>query len=178
MILVAGLLLVISQPRQPAPPPNAAEARFLAVLEQARATWINAPNDLAKNGMRAARAAALCKALPNGAAAGWSGRVASIEPGLLPDLAGHGFARIVLRLNDDVELETPENPLLNPPASLVEQGTPLYATAQTLRPGQRVVFSARFYASGTDCMAVVNLFDNGAMTAPEFKIDLTAWRAD
>jgi hypothetical protein len=172
LIGIAATMVYQSLPPRPLATP-AAEQGFLAAIEQARAQWIEAPNDLARVGQRDARAAALCQALPGLAANGWSGRIQSIEPNNLPDLAGKATAQITIALGPDITVTTPSNPLTNLPGSMVEAGSAIYATATTLRPSQPVMFSAHFDPDNADCMATTNLFTDGAMRKPDFRIVLS-----
>jgi hypothetical protein len=156
-------------------PPD--EAKFVNIVMLARQAWIDAPNDLARNGMRAARAAQLCQADPSLLAANWSGRIVSISPNGFPDYFGKKSAQIVIGLTSNLTLSTPSAPLINNPEMMVEAGSPIYVTASTLRAGQPVRFSAAFF-SGTDCMQETSLTISGGMTNPQFKIRLTALAAD
>jgi len=153
------------------------EKRFVTAVAQARDNWVSAPNDLARVGMRAARGAALCAVLPGLAAADWTGRVVTIEPDNFPDYAGKASAHIVIGLGDHLALSTPGAPLLNLPGAMAEVGSPVYQAAKSLRIGQAVLFSARFFGSFTDCMAETSFTDDGSMTDPVFKIQLTALTA-
>jgi hypothetical protein len=152
------------------------EAAFVNVLMKSRAAWLGAPNDLARHGMRAARAAALCKADPALSANGWTGRLDRVIPDAFPDYAGKPTARIIIDLTSDISISTPSAPLLNTPSQMVEAGTPVYAAAARLRRGQLVRFSGRFI-SGADCEAEESLTLQGGMTAPRLKIILTALAA-
>jgi hypothetical protein len=152
-------------------PPD--EAAFVKIFVQSRAAWVSAPNDLARIGMRQTRAAALCKADPGLLANDWLGHIISVVPNTVPDLAGKQSATIVIGLNADVSVATPSLPLLNNPASMVEAGTPIYATAATLPVGQRVRFSGKFFGGG-DCVDEESFTMNGGMTEPMLKIWLTA----
>jgi hypothetical protein len=156
-------------------PPD--EARFVKIVMLARQAWIDAPNDLARNGMRAARAAQLCQADPGMVAANWSGRIVSISPNGFPDYFGKKTAQIIIGLTSNLTLSTPSAPLINNPDMMVEAGSPIYVTASTLRPGQAVRFSAAFFG-GTDCMQETSLTISGGMTNPQFKIRLTALAND
>jgi hypothetical protein len=97
-------------------PPD--EAAFVTILTQSRAAWIGAPNDLARRGIRAARAAALCKADPTLSANNWLGRMVSVTPDSFPDYAGKATARIIIALTADATLSTPSAPLLNDPSTM------------------------------------------------------------
>jgi hypothetical protein len=151
-----------------------AEKNFLAAAADARTAWVSAPNDLARAGMRAARAAALCKALPELAVTDWLGTVQKIDPDSFPDYSGHKTARIVINLMPHIAVTTPAAPLLNLPDTMVEAGTPVYAAATALPLGAPVKFSGRFFADGTDCMAETSITRAGSMSDPVFKIQLTA----
>jgi hypothetical protein len=157
------------------PPP---ELAFIAAAADARQAWVSAPNDLARVNMRAARAAALCKALPGLAAVDWRGTVQQIIPDSFPDYAGHKTVRIVINLQPHLALTTPAAPLLNLPDTMVEAGTAIYAAAAALPLGAAVKFSGRFFADGTDCMAETSLTRAGSMTEPVFKIQLSALAKD
>jgi len=172
---VALMLLYESRDaiHMPAPMP-AQESAFIATAADARQAWLSAPNDLARATMRAARAAALCKALPGLAAANWRGTVQQIIPDSFPDYAGHKTVRIVINLQPHLALTTPAAPLLNLPNTMVEAGTAIYAAAAALPIGAPVQFSATFFADGTDCMAETSLTRAGSMMDPVFKIQLTA----
>jgi hypothetical protein len=176
---VALMLLYESRDaiRLPAAMP-APELAFIAAAADARLAWVSAPNDLARADMRAARAAALCKALPGLAAADWRGTVQQIVPDNFPDYAGHKTVRIVINLQPHLALTTPAAPLLNLPDTMVEAGTTIYAAAAALPIGSPVRFSAKFFADGTDCMAETSLTRAGSMTDPVFKIQLSALAKD
>ncbi len=156
----------------------APELAFLSAALEARQAWVSAPNDLARAGMRAVRAAALCKALPALAATGWLGSVQKIDPDSFPDYAGHKTVRIVISLAPHIAVTTPAAPLLNMPDTMVQAGTPVYAVAAAVPLGAAVKFSGRFFADGTDCMAETSLTRAGSMTGPVFKIRLTALAKD
>jgi hypothetical protein len=153
------------------------EAAFINILMQARQAWIDAPNDLARNGMRDARATSLCKTLPGLTANDWDGRIVSILPDGFPDYFGKKTVTIIIALTSDVTLSTPAAPLLNNPATMVESGSALYATAATLRAGEPVKFSAKFFP-GADCMDNTRLTLAGGMTEPRWKMQLTVLAAD
>jgi len=175
LVIAGGVLFLATLPHRHAalmmPVP---ETAFIATISQARESWIGAPNDLARVGMRQARAAALCRVLPTLGAQSWSGWITRIEPNALPDFAGKESARIVIMLTPHLTLSTPESPLLNLPQMLVEADSPIYATARNLALGQRVTFSARFLPSNEDCMAEESFSSAGSMRNPDFKIVLTA----
>ena len=156
-------------------PPD--ETAFVKILTQSRTSWLSAPNDVARQGMRQARAAALCKADTQLLSSSWRGRIVSVSPNSLPDLAGKQTATIVIALTSDISVATPNLPLLNNPASMVQAGTPLYQTAATLRAGQWVKFSGQFSA-GADCVDEESYTLNGGMTEPRLKIFLTDLAAD
>jgi hypothetical protein len=174
LLLGFGLLLATLIPRRQEISLPAAEAGFVNASMQARDAWVGAPNDLARIGMRQARAAALCRAVPGLAARDWEGWIQSIAPNPGPDFAGKASARIVIALTDHLTLSTPGSPLLNLPDMLVEADSPVYAAARTLKPGQRVRFSARFPASPHDCMAEESFTTDGSLRNPDFRIVLSA----
>jgi hypothetical protein len=172
--LCLGIILVLLWQYRPlrAPPLPPSESAFIAAVSDSTTAWAAAPNDVARLPLRAARAAAICNALPNLTATGWAATVVSVTPNTLPDLAGKPTARITLQLAPHIQLSTPANPLFNNPANMVQAGTPLYTTAATLHPGQTVTFSARFFADSTDCVFEDSFTADGSMRSPEFKIQL------
>jgi hypothetical protein len=170
---VGAALLYQYVPPRPLPMP-ADERAFERVIETARLSWVTAPNDLARTSQRAARAAALCAALPAMAARNWTGRLITAEPNHLPDLTGHATAQLTIRLAANLTLSTPSNPLTNLPSAFIEAGSPLYAAATAIPLDAPVSFSASFPGSGDDCLSVTNFGEDSAMRAPDFKIILTA----
>jgi hypothetical protein len=179
MLVIAGVLLfLLTLPRHPGPTIPASEVAFMTVATQAHNAWVDAPNDLARIGMRQARAGALCRALPDLVVVGWNGWIAQIEPNQLPDFSGKYTARIVIALSNHITLSTPASPIFNMPDTLVEAGSPVYDEASTLRIGQRVNFSAHFMPSANDCMAEESFTSDGSMRNPDFKIILTDLVAD
>jgi hypothetical protein len=175
-LFIGVVLMLLYESRGKAPAiaeMPAAEKNFLAAAADARTAWVSAPNDLARANMRAARAAALCKALPGLAAADWLGTVQKIDPDSFPDYAGHKTARIVINLMPHLAVTTPAAPLLNLPDTMVEAGTTVYAAATALPLGAPVKFSGNFFTDGTDCMAETSFSRAGSMTDPVFKIQIT-----
>ena len=177
IILTGAILFLVTLPHRPAGSLPAQENAFIAAVTQARSAWVEAPNDLAKLGMRQARGVALCKVLPNLTATGWTGWISGIEPNDLPDFAGKPTARIVITLTSHIILSTAGSPLFNLPDTMVEAGSPIYATAARLPLGHKVIFSARFQSSQLDCMAEQSFTFDGSMRNPNFKIVLTALAA-
>jgi len=177
--LIIGIAAVLLYKMLPPPPlaMPAPEKSFIAAVAQARTAWATAPNDVARIGMRQARAAALCQAVPGLAFTNWAGRIAGIEPATLPDLRGKATAQVSITLASGLTLSTPADGLLNLPSAMVEAGSPIYATAATLPAGAKVMFSGAFFSSGTDCMKEESFTSDGSMRNPAFKIVLTALRA-
>jgi len=156
-------------------PPS--ERAFVIEAMAARADWLAAPNDLAKAEMPAARATALCQALPGYIATDWTGSIGAIDPDDFPDFSGRKTAHIVIQLTSHVSVATPAAPLLNNPATMVEAGSAIYATAATLAHGAMVVFSAKFFPDGENCVKENSITQDGSMTDPQFKIQLTSLAA-
>jgi hypothetical protein len=154
-----------------------AELAFVDAAMLARADWLAAPNDLAKNNMPGLRAAALCQALPGLTAAGWRGSIGRIDPDDFPDFNGRKTAHIIIQLTSHVSVSTPAAPLLNNPDTMVEAGSPIYAAAATLGHGQEVVFSGKFFPQRAGCLQENSITEDGAMSDPQFKIQLTALAA-
>jgi hypothetical protein len=181
--ILVGIALVIVYQTVTRPNPDStagmppAEIAFVAAATGAAEAWVAAPNDLARVDMPAARAAALCRALPGLAATAWRGRVAQITPDGFPDFNGKRTAHIVITLTSHLSVTTPAAPLLNNPNTMVEAGSALYATAATLPIGAPVVFSGTFFPDAATCLTITNLTLDGSMTHPNFKISLTALAA-
>jgi hypothetical protein len=163
--LLIGVAAVVAYRSLPPPalPMPADESAFIRAVADARA---------AKTGMRQARAAVICQAIPTRTATGWMGRIVSVEPNTLPDFAGKTTARVVIALDAHLRLATPSNPVMNLPGSMIEAGTPLYEEAATLRAGQAIMFSGKFSADGADCVAETSFLTDGSMREPVFRIEL------
>jgi hypothetical protein len=181
--ILIGIAAVIAFQTLTRPDPDStqgmppAEQYFVAAASAARMAWVTAPNDLARVDMPASRAASLCQALPGLAATAWLGRVAQITPDGFPDFNGKKTALIVIALTSRITVTTPAAPLLNNPNTMVEAGSPIYATAATLPIGAKVVFSGTFFPDAANCLTVTNLTLDGLMANPSFKISLTALAA-
>lgn len=154
---------------RPSAPPD--QAALVAVLHRWATTYENAENDVARLPMRAARAAEVC-ALGITEARDWTARVTTI-------LTAGQAAGIELALTHRVSAATTNNRLSDALApegerTLIQPGTPLHQAVATLRRGDAVRFSGRFFPNRQDCLREVRATAAGGMTAPQFDLQLTA----
>jgi hypothetical protein len=138
------------------------QQRFLSVITDNRTAYRQAPNDMARGAMRAARARAICAAFPETAVKDWIGKIKTLSS------AGSKAAGVLaVALGRDVDLTTCTTSLCFDDTH-ISPDTPLYRTAVVLRVGALVTFSGNFIPAKTDCFREISLSDSGSMTAPEF----------
>jgi len=165
-VVAVRLYQTIPPPPLPMPPD---EAAFIRAVTAARLANLEAPNDLARMGLRAQRAAAICAAIPALTLTNWTGRLTGAEPNTLPDLFGQTTIHLTITLAPHVTLETPSSPLTNLPNKMLTQDTPLASTAATIPLNHPVTLSGTLPASATDCATEIS----GGLADPSFKLELS-----
>ncbi len=107
------------------------QQRFLSVITDNRTAYRQAPNDMARGTMRAARARAICAAFPETAVKDWIGKIKTLSS------AGSKAAGVLaVALGRDVDLTTCTTSLCFDDTH-ISPDTPLYRTSVVLRVGSR-----------------------------------------
>lgn len=148
----------------------AEQIAFVEAIQRATADARNAANDMAKGGVRAARAEQVCQAL-NGSdrVHGWVGEVKKIDS----NSDGKGVFSVSLGRN--VTLTTWNNAFSDiGSGTLIEPGTELFNTISSMSRGDLVKFSGRFFANDVDCVNEQSMTLDGSMRSPEYTLRFEA----
>jgi hypothetical protein len=139
------------------------EAAFIRVNADAAQRWDDAPNNIQREPMRAARDSSLC-AMPSDVTA-WSGTVQRVGTYITNEIS------FEVRIGSDITLRT-EGEIMDDGSKII-RGTPLAQTVVTLREGQRVKFSGHFLRDEKGCLQEASFTDSGSLHNPEFLFAFT-----
>jgi hypothetical protein len=152
---------------EPAIPPE--QAAFIRAVVAAREDYRQAPNELAKGGVRAQRGQKICQALASAEVSGWMGRVVKLGSN------SDGKGVLAVEVADEVFVATWNNALSDlAHDTLIAPGSRMFAGLAAMEEGQRVRFSGRFFSDETDCVAQQSLTLSGSMREPEFVFRFSA----
>jgi hypothetical protein len=140
------------------------EKTFVDAIVQARLTYRQAANDLAKGGTRSARAIAVCQLFGRRQTFdGWIGIVETLSS----NSEGKGVLKI--RIGPDIHVGTWNNSLSDiGDHTLIDPTSSLFADLSAMFTGQIVKFDGRFIASETDCVRESSMTLGGSMTKPDY----------
>lgn len=163
-VAAAGAPVVSPPPLSSAPAMPADQAAFLVLIEDARAQYNGAANDMAAGGLRAARRDALCRMFANGyAVRNWVGQITTLSSN------SDGKGVLAVQVAKDVELKTWNNALSDiSDHTLLDPSSPLFAKLSQMSKNATVTVSGRFLKGKTDCLAESSLSQAGSMRSPEF----------
>jgi hypothetical protein len=141
----------------------AEQAAFIKAVVWARQAYKDAPNKLAKGGVRSQRRTRICQALNSTGASGWLGRIAKLGSN------NNGKGVLTVEIADNVQLTTWNNALSDIGTNtLIDPGSALFVALAQMKKGQQVIFSGRFFPDETDCVAEQSMSLSGSMREPEF----------
>lgn len=147
----------------PKPSKPAAQVAFIEAVVSSREAFRQAPNELAKGGVRAQRREKICGALNSAAVDGWQGRIVELGSN------NEGKGVLAVEIAEDVTLATWNNALSDlSHHTLIDPGSALFAGLAGMTKGQKVLFSGNFFAGDTDCVAEQSMTLSGSMRKPEF----------
>ena len=156
-LVIAAVQIATAEPVQPP-----AQTVFVAAVAEARDQFKAAPNDTA-GAARAARKAAICRALPLRTARDWIGRIYRLSS----NSDGNGIVEIAI--GPEVYVTTWNNSLSDiGDNTLIPAGSPVFQAFGAMKTDDPVKFSGTFLYSGVDCVKETSLTQEGSMTAPEF----------
>src|SRR5208337_2095065 len=124
-----------------------------------------ASNEFQKTAIRRERRAAISNILPDRSAIDWIGAVTR----MITDSNGDGTLQVKLPGSSNIKMFTWSN-------ALIPYGSSLYNQVANLAEGDKVVFSGRFIPGDRDYIMEASLFEEGAMTEPEFIFTFTSVR--
>lgn len=144
------------------------EARFCQVLEQHAKLYREAPNDLKRSALRAARAKALLAAVPGGRVLRWRGTIKTLTT------TGQGKAVVELTLPcGDFGMGTWNNELSDIGyGSLIPIDSPSFQSLSNMAPGTEVRVDGKLLndLDGLDGFGEVSLTEQGSLTGGFFLI--------
>ncbi|PYG55240.1 zinc ribbon domain-containing protein [Rhizobium sp. UGM030330-04] len=145
------------------------QASFIAAISEYKTRFDAAGNELQQSVLRDERRVAILKAVGGQLRAdGWSGTLRKLETN------GDGNAVVVVRVASNINLTTWNNAISDVlHSTLIEKGTPLYATLMNMSAGDRVKVSGDFIRAEADGLFEQSITIRGAMTAPEFLFKFT-----
>jgi hypothetical protein len=133
-LVIAAVQIAATEPVQPP-----AQTAFVAAVAEARDQFKAAPNDMAKGAARAARKAAICRALPLRTARDWIGRIYRLSF----NSDGNGIVEIAI--GPDVYVTTWNNSLSDiGDNTLIPAGSPVFQDFVAMKTDDPVKFSGTF----------------------------------
>ena len=155
-------------------PPD--EAEFIAAVQQSQQDARGDANDMQRGGHKATRDKKICELLSSLAVADWIGNVKTVDS----NSDGKGVLAVALVNTNSSTLTTDNNSFSDSlHHTLIEPGTPLFAAASAMKPGQTVRFSGSFIR-GTEgeCIDEQSLTLNGKLMDPDFTFQFTSVSTD
>ena len=149
-----------------------AQTQILQAVEKARADYAAAANDMARGGVRAVRARAVCTALKGKPDIVWIGQITELSSN------GDGYGVLTVSIGPDVTLKTWNNSFSDIGFNtLINPGNPLFEKVSKLKEGAIVKVRGKLFPYQTDCVREASITLGGSISDPEyiFKfVDVTA----
>lgn len=145
------------------------QASFIAAISDYKKRFGSAGNELQQSVLRDERRMAILKVVGGQLRAdGWSGTLRTLETNR------DGNAVVTVRIAPNVDLATWNNAISDVlHSTLIEKGTPLYASLVNMSAGDKVKVSGNFIRAEADGLYEQSITIRGAMTAPEFLFKFT-----
>jgi len=147
------------------PPLPADEAAFIAAINDARAVYGGAANDMAKGAARVGRKGAVCAALKSGKGVvkDWVGQIAKLSS----NTDGKGV--LVISIAEHASISTLNNEFSDAEyKTLIDPASEVYQRAVQMKEGDTVVFSGNLFRSEADCAYESSVTLDGSMTEPAY----------
>jgi len=145
------------------------QASFIAAISDYKKRFDSAGNELQQSVLRDERRMAILKAVGGQLRAdGWSGTLRKLETN------SDGNAVVTVRIAPNIDLATWNNAISDVlHSTLIDKGTPLYASLVNMSAGDKVKVSGNFIRAEADGLFEQSITIRGAMTAPEFLFKFT-----
>jgi hypothetical protein len=146
------------------------EADFIAVVQQAQRAAHGDANDMQRGGHKAIRDKSICELLGSLTVSDWVGTVKTVDS----NSEGKGVLAVLIANSNT--LTTNNNAFSDSEDhTLIEPGTPLFAAASNLKPGQKVRFSGSFlHGIDQECVSEESLTLDGKLMDPDFTFQFSA----
>lgn len=139
------------------------QSEFVRIIENARAAYNAAQNDMAKGGIRSERKQAICNLLKSGYKENWIGSINELSSN------SEGKGVLSVSIGEKITLETWNNALSDFSAqTLIDPHSELFKTVSKLQEGDEIVFSGHFFAGDNDCIEEQSFTLNGSLKTPSF----------
>ncbi|MGY2005304.1 hypothetical protein [Blastococcus sp. SYSU DS1024] len=135
---------------------NPEQRLFLQALEEGREQYDDAPNEITKDEVEAARDQKLCDS-SLASAEGWVGEIGDLS-------TGFGGLELEIRIGDQIDLRTGN----------IREDDPVFEMARELQEGDTVTFDGIFELTGNKCLNPQSLFQESRMTSPDFDFEITS----
>lgn len=139
------------------------QLRFVQAVNDHATGFREAKNELQQSAIRDQRKIAVSSVLDSYSVSSWVGTINQLETNT------EGKAILSVRISPDIEIKTWNNALSDISSNtLIEKGTPVFASLFDLSDGQQVKFSGSFLPSESDFIEETSMTINGSMRNPEF----------
>jgi uncharacterized protein YecT (DUF1311 family) len=146
------------------------EAALVRIVTTAQAEGAKVENDMQLGGVKANRDSALCNELKSPVVENWVGKVENISSN------SDGLGVLSVSIASKVLVKTWNNAFSDMTTkSLLQPGSPIFQAASTMKPGQQVSFSGRFFKGNSgDCLMESSMTLRGKVREPEFIFAFTS----
>jgi len=141
------------------------QTAFIQSVSGMRADYAAAENDMAKGGLRATRKEKVCASLNGATDVEWVG--------LVDDLSSNGDGKGVLsiKIAPHLTVSTWNNALSDiGQDTLLEPGSPIHTVAASMKKGDQVKFSGRFFQNDLDCIREKSFTLEGSLSDPDYLV--------
>lgn len=171
---VVALLLVAacgeSKPPAPVIQLPGDEATLVRIVTAAQAEGAKVENDMQLGGVKANRDSALCNELKTPVVENWVGKIESIGSN------SDGLGVLSVSIASKVLVKTWNNAFSDiTTKTLLQPGSQIFQAASSMKPGQQVTFSGRFFKGNSgDCLMESSMTLRGKVREPEFIFAFTS----
>ena len=140
------------------------EASFIQVIAKSQQEYRSAENDMQKGGVKNRRDKAICSLMTSLTINDWVGKVKEIGAN------SDGKGTLEIEIADDIILKTWNNDLSDGSShTLISPNDPLFDSASSLKVGQAVKFSGKFFPGYEgECIKEGSITLSGKLREPEF----------
>jgi len=145
------------------------ETEFISALENGYNGYLAAPNELVQGGTRASRKEDICKTLNSDLISNWVGEVKKL------DSTSNGEGILIVSLpGSRAKVKNGTNIKdLDVRGAYISPDSELFNKVASLRIGQKIIFSGKFYSNKVDCVWGTSFTLKGSMEEPEFMFNFT-----
>ena len=148
-------------------PPD--ETQFINIVSTAQQEVTGADNNMKKGGIKSIRDKSVCKLLTSLNVKDWIATVDTL------DSNSDGKGVLAVLLAKDITLKTWNNAISDSfDNTLIKPNSALFNAASSLKVGQQVKFTGKFYRDDDDCIEEGSLSLDGKLSSPEYIFKFSA----